>query len=222
MRGIIGKLLLLSTVLLPIATSAQRVSLAASGGYVFMGNPGFVDKYGERGLNSYYVSGTLALRLGKTWEVGECVSMLRASSRVISTAKLPGQTQPFKGNYFTAHYANPLFSFSFFFNKYFRIKNFNEKPVQYFYTGLHLGLLLSENAMAKTDSTQVKLYNDAKGFNAGMQIGYRVDVSNTVGLTLEATPGYYLIKYTGGALNNTDYKSAIINVPISVGIRVNI
>jgi hypothetical protein len=214
--------LLLALLLFPMAAFGQMVSLGASGGYEFMGNPGFVDKYGERGLNSYYISGTLALKLGKSWEFGECASMRRASSRVISTKTLPGQTQAFKGNYFTAHYANPLFSFSFFFNKYFTIKNFNEKPVQKFYTGLHLGLLLSENAIAKTDSTQVKLFNDAKGFNAGMQLGYLLEVSNTVSFTLEATPGYYLIKYTGNALNNKDYKSAIINVPISLGIRVNI
>ena len=49
-----------------------------------------------------------------------------------------------------------------------------------------------------------------------------LEVSNTVSFTLEATPGYYLIKYTGGVLNNTDFKSAINNVPISLGIRVNI
>ncbi|HYD21162.1 MAG TPA: hypothetical protein VEB40_06800 [Flavipsychrobacter sp.] len=216
------KYLLTVLLLLPIYAHSQKVSLGASGGYAFMGNPGFVNKYGERELNSYYVSGTLAIKLGKSWEVGECASMLRVASKVVTTKPLPGQKQAFKGNYFTAHYANPLFCFSFFFNKYFTIKSFNEKPVQKFYAGLHLGLLLSENALAKTDSIQAKMYNDAKGFNAGLQLGYMLEVSNTVSFTLEATPGYYLIKYTGGVLNNTDFKSAINNVPISLGIRVNI
>jgi hypothetical protein len=216
------KYLITVLLLLPVFSYAQRVSLGASGGYAFMGNPGFVNKYGERELNSYYVSGTLAVKLGKSWEVGECASMVRVASRVVTTKKLPGQKQAFKGNYFTAHYANPLFCFSFFANKYFTIKNFNEKPVQKLYIGPHLGLLLSENALGIDDSSNAKMYKDAKGFNAGLQFGYLLEVSPTVSFNLEATPGYYLIKYTGGILNNTDFKSAIYNVPISFGIRVNI
>lgn len=217
--------ILLGLLLLPTIVSGQKVSIGASGGYEFMGNAGFVDKYGEYGLNSYYASATLALGFGKGWEVGECASIRRVSSKVIAPGKsvrLPGQKGEFKNNQFIAHYANPLFCFSFFLNKYFLLKHFNEKPIQKFYTGVHLGLLLSDNTLAKTDSTQLKAYNDAKGFNAGLQLGYLMEVSPTVSFTLEATPGYYLIKYTGGALNNTDYKSAIINVPISLGIRVNI
>ncbi|MBL7717681.1 MAG: hypothetical protein JNL72_02500 [Flavipsychrobacter sp.] len=217
------KYLLLSLLLAPSLAAAQRVNIGASGGYEFMGNAGFVNKYGERARNSYYVSGTLSLSLGKSFEIGECVSMRRVASQVVATnSKLPGHRAPFKNNYFTAHYANPLFCFSFFANKYFLIRHFNEKPVQKFYTGLHLGLLLSENAMAKDDSNNVKMYNDAKGFNAGLQLGYLLELSPTVSFTLEATPGYYLIKYTGGSLNNTDFKSAIINLPVSAGIRINI
>ena len=218
------KHLLVVLLLLPFFTSAQRVNIGAGGGFEYMGNAGFVDKFGERAIHSYYASATLSLSLGKSWEVGECVSMRRVSSQVVATSsKLPGQKEPFKNNYFVAHYANPLFCFSFFFNKYFTIRHFNEKPIQKFYTGLHLGLLLSENALAKTDTNEVKLFNDAKGFNAGMQLGYLIEASPTVSFTLEATPGYYLIKYTGGnPLNKTDYKSAIINIPVSVGIRVNI
>lgn len=218
------KRILVALLLLPFFTSAQKVSLGASGGFEYLGNPSFVAKYGERALHSYYASATLALSLWKTWEVGECVSIRRVSSQVVATnTKLPGQKEPFKNNYFVAHYANPLFCFSFFFNKYFTIRHFREKPVQKFYTGLHLGLLLSENALAKDDSSNAKLFNDAKGFNAGMQLGYLLEASPTVSFTVEATPGYYLIKYTGGnPLNKTDYKSAIINIPISVGIRINI
>lgn len=219
------KYILLGLLLLPAIASGQKVSIGASGGYEFMGNAGFVDKYGEYALNSYYASGTLALGLGKAWEIGECASIRRVTSQVIATpngTKLPGQKGSFKDNRFIAHYANPLFCFSFFVNKYFVLRHFKEKPVQKFYTGLHLGLLLSDNTLAKTDSNELKMYNDAKGFNAGMQLGYMIDASPTVSFTLEATPGYYLIKYTGGALNRTDFKSAIINVPVSVGIRVNI
>jgi hypothetical protein len=219
------KYILLGLLLLPTIVSGQKVSIGASGGFEYMGNPGFIDKYGEYALHSYYASATLALDLGKGWELGECASIRRASSHVVATVantKLPGQKGAFKGNNFIAHYANPLFCFSFFTNKYFVLKHFKQKPIQKFYTGVHLGLLLSDNTLAKTDSTQAKLYNDAKGFNAGIQLGYMMEVSPTVSFTLELTPGYYLIKYTGGALNNTDYKSAIINVPISLGIRINI
>ena len=215
--------LLLAFFLFPIITNAQRITLAASGGYEFCGNPAYVDKFGERARNSYYGSASLILSLPYGFEVGECVSIRRLTTQVVATtSKLPGQTKPLKNNYFTAHYANPLLSFSFFFNKFFLIRHFNEKPIQKFYTGLHLGLLLSENALAKNDENNVKMYNDAKGFNAGMQVGYLLQASNTVSFTLEATPGYYLIKYTGGALNNTDYKSPVINVPVSAGIRVNL
>lgn len=217
------KYLLLGCMLLPVVVWGQRVSIGASGGYEFMGNPGFVNKYGERAINSYYASATLAVTFKNGFEIGECVSIRKASSQVVATnTLLPGQTKPYKNNYFVSHYANPLFCFSFFVNKQFLIHHFREKPIQKFYTGLHLGLLLSENALAKTDSMQVKLFNDAKGFNAGIQLGYLLQISPTVSFTLEATPGYYLIKYTGNALNKKDYKSAIVNLPVSAGIRVNI
>lgn len=216
-------ILLGSLLLLPFITTAQRVNIGASGGYEFMGNAGFVDQYGERALNSYYFSGSLSYSIGKNFEIGECVSIRKVTSQVVATnSKLPGHIKPFKNNYFVAHYANPLFCFSFYANQYFKIKHFREKPVQKFYTGLHLGLLLSENALAKDDSSNVKMYNDAKGFNAGIQLGYLLEISPTVSFTLEATPGYYLIKYTGGTLNNTDFKSGIINLPVSLGVRVNI
>ncbi len=216
--------ILVALLLLPFFTSAQKVSIGASGGFEFMDNPSFVAKNGERAIHSYYGSATLALSIGKSWEVGECVSIRRVSTQVVATnTKLPGQKEPFKNNKFVAHYANPLFSFSFFFNKYFTIKHFREKPVQKFYTGLHLGLLLSENALAKDDSSNAKLFNDAKGFNAGMQLGYMLEASPTVSFTIEATPGYYLIKYTGGnPLDKTDYKNGMVNIPVSIGIRINI
>ncbi len=217
------KHLLLTFLMFPFIVNAQKISVAASGGYEFMGNPGFVDKYGESSLNSYYASASLILSLPYQLEIGECVSIRKMSTEVLAvSANLPGQTKPFKNNYFTAHYANPLLCFSFFLNKHFLIHHFNPKPIQKFYTGLHIGLLLSENALAKTDNDELKLFNDGKGFNAGIQLGYLVELSNTVSFTLEATPGYYLIKYTGNALNNKDYKSGVVNIPISAGVKVNL